>query len=732
MKLFLLSILFISLNALGAGQTIHGDLNVNGRLKAVSTTKASLPCPQMTETQRDAIASPIAGDCVYNTSKKSLNIYDSTTSSWKAAGGGLSFWETGFAYEVNAIVVESNKIYKALTAHTSGTFSTDLAANRWIRLNDEYAIQSAQGLGVATKKLRTPFKQVTKTSTDEVRLETGNKNRLENPGFEHQTALTGWNGTSTGTANPTLGIDPGTAIEGATSGYMSCAGGASGGTCIIYQDVNTSHQLQGLASIYVKSSSASGVKVYSRVNGTNSQSVDVQSLTASLYKIPVILGTTSTGVAIEITVAASQTISVSFDEAFVGAQDLKQDAPAAVETVVKAAGNSGQAITASVTNIPFTTQSDSTGGAWNGSQFTVPEDGIYTFDVSVYFTTTAIRNITLFINGALYKHIGTQVSNAYFSASVSDKFLKGQVVSVRINSAGGTLSVDGTLHYLNITRTSVVKVETYSSTNADTDWRACTFSTLAWTGFGTVVNNSVECKRQGSDLLMRGTLTTGTTTATEARVMLPTWGGAQLALAKSSTYGRVSRGSATASQTKDFVLFGGAVGDSYMKVGAPEYASAQSPFTAFNGNGAFGTGEFISFENLRIPINGWENSNQIIGTFKDVVTSQGSNKADIQSVYFGSGADCTAACTTGNCTICSQVGSKITTVSWGTTGVYNINGIDGTKYHCYTGSGYNNGVAQGLFNKSASSSSMARIQFYSSGTTTVNVGYASVTCIGTP
>lgn len=44
-------------------------------------------------------------------------------------------WATGIAYAVNDLVVNSSDIYICLTAHTSGTFVTDLAANRWQKVN---------------------------------------------------------------------------------------------------------------------------------------------------------------------------------------------------------------------------------------------------------------------------------------------------------------------------------------------------------------------------------------------------------------------------------------------------------------------------------------------------------------------------------------------------------------------------------------------------------------------
>lgn len=43
-------------------------------------------------------------------------------------------WLTATAYTVGRTVVESNKIYRCATNHTSGTFATDLAASRWVYL----------------------------------------------------------------------------------------------------------------------------------------------------------------------------------------------------------------------------------------------------------------------------------------------------------------------------------------------------------------------------------------------------------------------------------------------------------------------------------------------------------------------------------------------------------------------------------------------------------------------
>jgi hypothetical protein len=114
------------------------------------------------------------------------------------------------------------------------------------------------------------------------------------------------------------------------------------------------------------------------------------------------------------------------------------------------------------------------------------------------------------------------------------------------------------------------------------------------------------------------------------------------------------------------------------------------------------------------------------------VRSIGSTNVDIQSVYFGGGANCASLCTTGNCTICSQVGSKITSVSWAATGQYRVNGIDGTKYIC-NGNGYQQGTGYAAFHhERASSTSLLAYIYAWSGGTSVNSASMSVTCIGIP
>jgi hypothetical protein len=147
MNLKTLIFIFFSLvliATLATGQTTPYNkldkLKVNdliaGKLEVQSTSKSSLPCPSMTQVQRDAIVSPQDGSCVYNNDTNVLNIYNGTewveVGSGGGGGGGIANWETAKFYEVGDVVIESNKIYQCNTQHTSSVFATDIA--NWTKL----------------------------------------------------------------------------------------------------------------------------------------------------------------------------------------------------------------------------------------------------------------------------------------------------------------------------------------------------------------------------------------------------------------------------------------------------------------------------------------------------------------------------------------------------------------------------------------------------------------------
>jgi hypothetical protein len=69
------------------GSPLQGDslLQVNDRLQVNSTSEASRPCPEMTNTERDALT-PATGDCIYSSTDSVYYYYNGTV--WGEMGGG--------------------------------------------------------------------------------------------------------------------------------------------------------------------------------------------------------------------------------------------------------------------------------------------------------------------------------------------------------------------------------------------------------------------------------------------------------------------------------------------------------------------------------------------------------------------------------------------------------------------------------------------------------------------
>jgi len=202
-----------------------------------------------------------------------------------------------------------------------------------------------------------------------------------------------------------------------------------------------------------------------------------------------------------------------------------------------------------------------------------------------------------------------------------------------------------------------------STNNQDYDWTAYT-PTI--TGFGTATNIAFYHKRQGSDLLIRGRFTSGTTTATEARVSLPS------GLTSSSAITTLEIIGDMVASTTDAPSFHTLIEPSvtYFTFGrqvSPDYAGlAKRNGSQMATNGA-GYSLFA-----RIPIQGWNNNNVIVGTFAGVGNIKGLNKS-VNEVMFGFGTTTQyTRCTASPCTIFENGSTFNISVTRSTTGLYQI------------------------------------------------------------
>lgn len=191
-----------------------------------------------------------------------------------------------------------------------------------------------------------------------------------------------------------------------------------------------------------------------------------------------------------------------------------------------------------------------------------------------------------------------------------------------------------------------------TSQNGDTNWASYT---PTFTGFGTVSTQSFFWKREGSDVLIRGKFTAGTTTATEARVSLPT------GLTTASTdlipaitiAGMYVRGGHTA-----VTAHGGSIlmepSTTYVTFDTSETFGSASAQTQLSKNGDpnfSGSGDIVSIQ-ARIPILGWS-TNQGAPILVGSVTSNSTGAERVERAVL----DCDAASS-----ITSQSGTWLSSI----------------------------------------------------------------------
>lgn len=450
-----------------------------------------------------------------------------------------------------------------------------------------------------------PNKQVTNLGGINALIETGNNNLLENPSFEHATVQSGWTNSA-----GTIAAESSIVVHGKKSLKITL----SSQTLDLSQN-STLYQaqfadgVQGLAAIKIKTSVA-GLRVCAQKAGTINSNLCVSVKSDNkwgYYKVPFILGGTSNGIEIDSN-GVAVTGDVYFDEAFVGAQELTQQI------------NACESADCTTSFVAFV---NSTGGVGSENYSSIngncvnSSTGVYdcTYETNLFSQVPrVISNISSQLSGCRESRVSTTSLTGF---------------TVQTFTSGGVLENCGFV--VNILRigsdyTSAIYKgvgNTYSSNNADTDWEDCQFSTLAWQGLGTITNENTKCRRNGSHLQIIGWVTIGTVSASEARMPLPIFNGIQLTtknntvLDSTSTFGiyvgSLIRSSTGGTTIKYFSVLAQA-SSQFLNFSPIDTTSTLNPVTPQTGSNLFSNNSTFEI-NASIPIEGWENSNVIIGQF---------------------------------------------------------------------------------------------------------------------
>jgi hypothetical protein len=646
-------------------ESVSGVKTLTGKLVTSSTVNASIPCPVMTQTQRDAIVSPVTGDCVFNSNTSLSNIYDGSL--WKAmggSGGGIGLWVTANGYAVDDVVIESNNIYICLTAHTSGTFASDLASLYWLRLstdvtgatgllplatggtnksitpvdgsivysdadsfellsgtsgqtlqsngsaapsfvNKSISAKAQNGSSVTAEEIQFPNNLLTQTATNKHLIESGNKNILSNPSFEHATYSTSWNATGTSTFSSESSV----VVDGLKSFKIS----STAQSFDVYQ-VSTNYAaqfadgVQCIATARIKSTHSGTFEIYPMVAGVakTSSTITVSSNGKwNLYKIPFICGASNNGIEFA---GTSGTGTVFIDDVFVGAVDLKQDIP--VQATQSMVGSTGTVAAAAAFKPTINTSKGSGLFSYNiaTGDFSVLKASMISLSLQCDAASGLVCAPQWVKNGVLSK--GYQVSenglgqpatvNWVTYADVGDSFR-----ATLIFGGAGAAQVE-------VTATEIVNTSVYTSNNANYSPRAFTPTVAYATGGATNVTWTGFESRNGNRLIVdiKGSFSGLSAAFAVPRFTLPN--GLLVDAAKLPTginnFKVIGYGAA-----EDQAINNVAVIPTY--AGTPSFIQVESVTNALPF--VFNTNDTVTIH-YEVPILGWENSNIIVGSFADL------------------------------------------------------------------------------------------------------------------
>jgi hypothetical protein len=685
------------------------ELDVTSRVNVISTTKSSKPCPAMTETQRDLIASPATGSCIYNTTALQLNIYDGTA--WQSAGGGgIENWQTAISYDIDDVVIESNKIYQCETAHTSGTFATDLAALKWVELSAQQpvnltgpitSIGAATSITSQTGTGSTFVVQNTPTlTTPNIGAATGTSLTLAGNisayNYDKDNLLV--NGNIENPLSTEWTCTVGTCTRTTTSGEFSKDTAAlkvalSAQAMNVSQTVTTPSgiQKQGFArAIYRVPATMADFQICTLVDAAEQTCVPTANLikddTFRSIEIPLTFGTTSAGIKFKTT--SSYTANAYFDGAIVaqglGLQNLSVDTNwipyVPTFTGFGTVSTTECAYRINAPDMLIRCRFVSGTSTATEARVSLPSG----------YTSASVTDIpTIQVAGNYYKNNSNVniFATVLIEPSVSYMTFSGLIVTNALDpmtkANGSSIAASGEKEMLwariplaNLSAASNV----YSQASANYDWTSYSPAILGWGTIASPASNYCKHKRENGDLLVSCAFTGGTAQPTIGTIPLPaTLQIDSSRIVASNTTGVAgqkvgSYGSNTA-QANGAVIT--ATGTSLTNVYTGSTNNNSSYLIPTTVNAIIGNSALMSIE-FRVPIVGWSNSNQIVGSFENVPTVPGAG-ARIDKGVISYGATSSTQCTTTNtnCAYLDQIGTMFNSTSGvfhgASTGRYTLN-----------------------------------------------------------
>lgn len=157
-------------------------------------------------------------------------------------------------------------------------------------------------------------------------------------------------------------------------------------------------------------------------------------------------------------------------------------------------------------------------------------------------------------------------------------------------------------------------------------------------GFGTITNDNFQYMRVGSSLFIKGTFTTGTVTATEARIHFPP-GLTSKSLGDAGPGIRDIAGLLYRNVTSSEYIMNDIIGDGLNYARFADRATTKNPIVARNGNALFGNTENATYVTGPIEINEWSAGAQLSTTETIFSTAKAKYNSNIITLIDNNNAD---------------------------------------------------------------------------------------------
>ena len=491
-------------------------------LKSIDVqTNDGMYLPSGTTAERPAVPAK-DGMLRYNQDSDQAEIY--ANGNWGSIGGGLAKWVTGKAYKVDDVIFNGTKIYKALLDHTSGVFATDLANGDWVELAqadlsnyvDRTTNQTVGGNKTLTGEFRVNNLARISGSLDVIQ-DTSLQGNAAVAGDLYVTGDTRLDLSMNGYVKAANGLLSAADLNLATdvTGILPIANGGTGASAKNFVDLTTNQSVAGDKTFTGQTTFSNRVTMTDMINIDRPAGIVKTDSSGNIEVGTVNLPTEVVGSLPQNNGGNGNLIptNASFELSPVNTDWT-------CSAIVPSA--SGAAAVDGAQGITFTASSASQGCT---RYVSMPEGNVgKLLEYSMYVKSTGGDVEVCSINDSVVSNCKTYTvgqSTDVVKVIVTDRPKNANTnangILFRTKTATST-TFFGDLAYIGLPKSDEAIVAKFDNT---TGWTPCTFSTLAWSGLGTVTND-LECKRDKDDLRISGTITVGTTSAAIPTIPMPT------------------------------------------------------------------------------------------------------------------------------------------------------------------------------------------------------------------